>query len=294
MQILCSNRKAPLTLSLIVIVIFISAAHIQGQCTKDTDCKGDRICVDGECIFPPETVEDNTCAKDIDCEGDMICVDGKCVEPEEKQNTSAPVEPAQQQPEIQPVVEQQPSKQEEQDKQGRVNLLIHPLGFLQFGPIVGTEIRVGQSMFIDIHFRYAALGLLYNLIVDGDTKMYSMAAGLGTKWLIKRRNSPHGFYIGGFTDFGWGANIQNEGYSDEWEGEHKYFAIASTEGFRWRFSRGFILNLGLMAGIAFEIEDDWEYTDYNHPDYGEKKYSDEDVYFFGMVEVSLGWEFGKK
>lgn len=50
---------------------------IQGGCTKDTDCKGDRICVDGECTNP-----ERGCSTDMDCPGDKICLDKRCVSPQ--------------------------------------------------------------------------------------------------------------------------------------------------------------------------------------------------------------------
>jgi hypothetical protein len=33
-------------------VLFLVAVIALGQCTKDTDCKGDRICSNGECVAP--------------------------------------------------------------------------------------------------------------------------------------------------------------------------------------------------------------------------------------------------
>lgn len=34
----------------IVIFLIVGALQVNGQCSKDTDCKGDRICVRGECV----------------------------------------------------------------------------------------------------------------------------------------------------------------------------------------------------------------------------------------------------
>ena len=39
----------------LVVLLFLSATSISAQCTKDFDRKGDRICVDGECVAPRET-----------------------------------------------------------------------------------------------------------------------------------------------------------------------------------------------------------------------------------------------
>jgi hypothetical protein len=51
-----------------------------GGCGKDTDCKGDRICVDARCVEPQaRTVEE--CGKDTDCPGDLVCRRGRCQAP---------------------------------------------------------------------------------------------------------------------------------------------------------------------------------------------------------------------
>jgi hypothetical protein len=51
-----------------------------GGCTKDTDCKGDRICVSGACVSPRPTPPKSKaleCEKDSDCSAG-ICFDGVC------------------------------------------------------------------------------------------------------------------------------------------------------------------------------------------------------------------------
>lgn len=49
-------------------------------CAKDTDCKGDRICVSGACVAPATPVpatKTPACQQDSDC-GVGICFDGVC------------------------------------------------------------------------------------------------------------------------------------------------------------------------------------------------------------------------
>ena len=41
---------------LVALFLFLPTINISAQCTKDIECKGDRICVDGECVAPGETV----------------------------------------------------------------------------------------------------------------------------------------------------------------------------------------------------------------------------------------------
>jgi hypothetical protein len=62
-------------------------------CSKDTDCSGDLVCVNGGCVDPgidsaeglsgsePQPAPDQ-CSRDMDCPGDMICDRGLCVDPE--------------------------------------------------------------------------------------------------------------------------------------------------------------------------------------------------------------------
>lgn len=48
-------------------------------CTKDTDCKGDRICIEQRCVDPPAAPA--RCSSDKDCPGDEICEDNVCADP---------------------------------------------------------------------------------------------------------------------------------------------------------------------------------------------------------------------
>ncbi len=73
------------------IVLYAIFSFIYGQCTKDIECKGDRICIDGKCVSPPEKIQESPCTKDIDCEGDKICIDEKCVDPQEVSKTTKDV-----------------------------------------------------------------------------------------------------------------------------------------------------------------------------------------------------------
>lgn len=58
------------------VSILIISTRLNAQCTKDIDCKGDRICVNGKCEEPPK--QKPPCTKDIDCQGDSVCDQGRC------------------------------------------------------------------------------------------------------------------------------------------------------------------------------------------------------------------------
>jgi hypothetical protein len=78
-------------------------------CTKDTDCKGTRVCESGRCVDPPPAAEAPApvgpppCQKDTDCAGDLVCENSACVvagaAPVE-QGAAAAEEPPQAEPEM--------------------------------------------------------------------------------------------------------------------------------------------------------------------------------------------------
>jgi hypothetical protein len=59
------------------------------QCSQNSDCKGDRICVNGVCTAPPAV---QRCTKDNDCPGNMVCNKGKCVQPGSRIHEMPPLE----------------------------------------------------------------------------------------------------------------------------------------------------------------------------------------------------------
>jgi hypothetical protein len=76
-------------------------AYAQGGCSKDTDCKGTRVCEDGRCVEPPSAAAEPPpapvpapCQKDTDCGGDLVCENSVCVvagsAPGEQDATAAP------------------------------------------------------------------------------------------------------------------------------------------------------------------------------------------------------------
>lgn len=137
--------------TLITVVVVISFNLSIAQCTKDTDCKGERICVNGECVEPRA---------------------------EEAPATEPDVKEA-------PKVE---TKQVPKSSMGAFMFYLDPVGALFFGPHVGFEIGVGPNSFIDIHYRHSAFGLIYDVVAtegfDWWMKMGSGAAGGGYKHYI--------------------------------------------------------------------------------------------------------------
>ncbi|MBL7136363.1 MAG: hypothetical protein ISS81_07215 [Candidatus Marinimicrobia bacterium] len=168
--------------------------------------------------------------------------------------------------------------------------LFHPLGFLQFGPILEGEFIIVPNTYFTAHFRYSALGFLYQALAsegfENEVSFGSMALGVGIRRFLESPNSPNRFYFAGFAEYGWGGTRGDVDTKWEWEGKNTQIIFASNFGYRWRFPSKFILNLGLMAGVSKGIKDDWWYI--NNPDYIHE--DSPETYFFGMLELSLGWE----
>ena len=64
----------------IAVFLFCLVWNASAQCSKDTDCKGNRICVQGKCVNAPAAV--HHCGKDAECSGDSICKNGQCAPPD--------------------------------------------------------------------------------------------------------------------------------------------------------------------------------------------------------------------
>ena len=52
----------------------LAAPAVAWACQSDSDCKGDRVCVDGACTAPLPMA----CQADVDCPNDQICEEGRC------------------------------------------------------------------------------------------------------------------------------------------------------------------------------------------------------------------------
>ncbi len=145
---------------------------------------------------------------------------------------------------------------------------------------------MGQSAgYLAPYLRVPYAGLLYQAIAsEGFVNKVSPAAlglGLQYKGLVPKKSGA--WYFGGGGDYSFGATEDYDGY---WEGKHSYLGILANSGYRWRKpGRSLVLNLGLMAGYATALRDEWWFKD--DPSF---KYDDSQNYFLAMVEFSIGWE----
>ncbi|MBD3322239.1 MAG: hypothetical protein GF350_14160 [Chitinivibrionales bacterium] len=240
-------------ISLIPFCILSVCVLCSGQCTKDTDCKGDRICVDGVCVSPADRTE-----------------------------TVAP-----------------PSSSKKGAQMGKGSFYLNPLGVLQFGPLLGFEIGTGGNAFIDLHWRYSAIGLVYAAVLTEGFNDYmsmgSMAFGGGFRYFFSS-SRPHRAYIGALAEYGWGRtwgedeydqDVYRESAPDAWQGEEAQIVFIGNGGYRWRFGPAFFFNAGGLAGVAIDVKDEIVYK--NKTPRETKDYAGATP--FGMLEFAVGWEF---
>jgi hypothetical protein len=165
-----------------------------------------------------------------------------------------------------------------------LNLVLNPLGFLQFGPIVQLEFRFSPGLYGLAHVRMHGLGLLSHLILGSEPAYYAFAVGAGARYFFVSREVPHAPYVGFIAEFGYNPYFGDVGYSSEYEGTSLYLTFAANGGYRWRFGR-FIVQVGAYAGLSPTLYSQWHYL--TSPSVANE--GDLDVVFFGMLEVSIGW-----
>ena len=175
---------------------------------------------------------------------------------------------------------------------GKSAFYFNPLGFLQFGPTLGAEFGIVSNTFFDVHLRYSALGVVYQALesdgFEDEVSFGSMAFGAGFKQFIDNPYLPNRFYFGGFIEYGWGGSRGDLDTEWEWEAEDAYIVFLTNFGHRWRFPSRIFVNFGLFAGIVKMTKDEWWET--KNPD--EVFKDDLAIYFFGMLEFSVGREMG--
>lgn len=170
-------------------------------------------------------------------------------------------------------------------------LSVNPLGFLQFGPSISAEVGLTGDLVLNAHFRFASLGLLsyaVNAHDDGLDELKGFAFGGGMIYFFgDNRNRP---YAGLLIDYNRFDCLYARNASWEWEETINSIVLLFNGGYRFRFESGFFINTGAFFGVAINSWD-WDYTDTSYGDSDTDPRTGTDAHPFGMVEVTLGFEF---
>jgi hypothetical protein len=134
---------------------------------------------------------------------------------------------------------------------------VNLLGFLQFGPFARFHFRVSDGLTVAPHVRVGYAGLLPWLLFDNpDIGVGTSVLGFFPAGLGENR-----IYAGGFAE----VSLNMEG--------NLIVTAGGNAGYRFRFPGGRYWNVGGFAGMFYDTW--WE-----------------ELYFFGMVELAWGKEFG--
>jgi hypothetical protein len=173
----------------------------------------------------------------------------------------------------------------------KIAISVNPVGFVQFGPMVNIEAGVTKSLAVNAHVRFSSVGLLTYVVnddADGLDELSGIAFGAGSIYFFgKQRNKP---YAGILLEYEKVELLYAQFDPWEWKKTNNNFVFACNGGYRFRFKSGFFINTGAYLGAAV-TKYEWNYTE---PDYGlddPEPREGTDVTPFGMVEVTLGFEF---
>jgi hypothetical protein len=189
--------------------------------------------------------------------------------------------------------ETQTSKPESRinSKPFRIGFYAQPLGFVEFGPIVGTEMTIANHLILEGHLRFATYGLLSYVAANNadeglPDKLTGTAFGGAVKFLAPSRIG--GFYVGPVIEYG----KQNQTFAQDetyaWESKATYVAAMITVGYKFRFHSGFYMNTGMYLGAYHTLSDKSHNLKNNINIYHN---NDLKTLPSAMLEVSLGVEF---
>lgn len=178
---------------------------------------------------------------------------------------------------------------------GKFELSVNPLGFLQFGPMINMGFGLSDNLVLTSHLRLPSAGLLSKVVsYDEDDDMYpdrlsGIAIGGGVNYFFTDNMSKP--YIGGQLEYHYQKTLFAEGNYEEWEENSNGIVLMFNGGYRFRTGSGFFINTGAFLGFA-SVASEWHHTSYelSYTDSGEGVFYSE-VIPFGMLEVSLGFEF---
>jgi hypothetical protein len=143
----------------------------------------------------------------------------------------------------------------------KVGLFFNPLGFIQFGPILGAEILCTKNFTIEGHVRLSSLGLLMYAISHNDNgdAPYSISGtgiGGGCEYFLPGRSG--GLYIGLLMELGSQTSLYyQDSQWDNYQDDSNYFVFLFNVGYKFTFQSGFYIKTGGFLGFADIYKGKW-------------------------------------
>ena len=199
-----------------LIVIILLGHQIAFSCTKDTDCKGDRICVfsdaqQGQCQEPASNKSMHNSDTPSHSASNASSTDSQSITNESLQNF-------------------------------HLNLL----GLLQFG--LTPTIEWGTDTTFLLRARLLNTGVLSYIVAAADGG--ELAFGIGTSFQVRKylsKRTQQGPYLGAGLELMYTNNESDKSYET-------YFVVPQVEGgFRW-LSDGYFTGFGIFAGTAIPVK----------------------------------------
>lgn len=187
-----------------------------------------------------------SCTKDTDCKGDRICVfkdsqQGQCQAPDSDKSWHGYDTPSLSVSDVSSVPSQQ-SAQNESLQNFHLNLL----GLLQFG--LTPSIEWGSDTTFLLRARLLNTGLLSYIVAAADGG--ELAFGIGTSFQVRKylsKRTQQGPYLGAGLELMYTNNESDKNYET-------YFVVPQVEGgFRW-LSEGYFTGFGIFAGTAIPVK----------------------------------------
>ena len=183
------------------------------------------------------------------------------------------------------------AKGQDENSLGKFALTFNPLGFVQFGPIIGGEFKLQENLVLTAHVRIPSMGVLSYVVEaddDGLDELSGTAFGAGiTYFLGSNKNKP---YIGAIIGKQTVNTLYARGKQWEWAETNKSSLFFFNGGYRFRFNKGFFINTGAYLGTA-STKWDWQYTNRSYGQFDPEPRSGKTINAFGMLELTVGLEF---
>jgi hypothetical protein len=218
------------------------------------------------------------CSSDVDCKGDRVCKNGQCVDPSPSQRP-APRAPQGEPQRVPAEAAAAPSSGPAADK--TTSVYVNSLGLLQFG--LAPTIEFGSKLAVNARVHLFNTGVLPYVLAGEDTLNFSWGLGAGLRGYSGQGGNLRGGYWGVQALYvSW-----SETWKEKILYETKAVALLAEGGYRWVYPSGFTLGVGIVAGPAPILDASTKavngYTLYP----GDK--NDASTMFIGFLTVDLGF-----